>query len=343
MIVGDADPVYPTEKFSIGIDIGGTKTLGGVVNSAGEIIHKIQIPTPKQKPILALTHMVKQLQAHCSNERNTQGRESQITAIGCGIAGFINYDTAQVLFSAHLKDAYRNIYEELTAALNLPVSIDNDANTAAYAEKIIGAAQPYEECLVINLGTGIGGAIISGGQLARGHHGISGEFGHMIVDPQGKPCECGQNGCWEQYCSGSSLQKEIQDDLDNRILATSEIRTRSKKTAQPINGTLLAQAAAAGDPYSQEKITHIAYWLARGIANIAHVLNPEACIIGGGLSQAGAPLIAAAQSQLDSLLSYSTTFARLPLLKSQIGPESGMIGAALQAQHHMKTDTHFPK
>ena len=138
------------------------------------------------------------------------GAGDDVVAVGIGAAGFVAADRATVVFAPHLSWRDEPLEANLQRRVPVPISVDNDANAAAWAEWRFGAAQGESHVVMVNLGTGIGGAIIIDGQIMRGRFGIAGEFGHMQVVPGGQRCECGNKGCWEQYASGNALVREAR-------------------------------------------------------------------------------------------------------------------------------------
>ena len=134
-------------------------------------------------------------------------REHNVSAVGIGAAGFVDANGELVRFAPHLSWREEPLRAKLMDRLNVPVFVDNDANTALWAEHRFGAAQGEENVVLVTLGTGIGGALLINGRLYRGANGMAGEFGHMQLVPEGRPCECGRRGCWEQYSSGKALAR----------------------------------------------------------------------------------------------------------------------------------------
>ena len=183
--------------LAIGIDIGGTKVAAGVVDPDGTIVASARRETPGQDP-RAVERVIADLVRELGSGR-------RIRSVGIGAAGWMDLDNGTVLFSPHL--AWRNepLRANLEKALRRRVTVLNDADAAAWAEWRFGAGRGEPRLVLITLGTGIGGAMIMGGVLERGRHGVAGEFGHQIIVPNGHRCECGNRGCWEQYASGNAL------------------------------------------------------------------------------------------------------------------------------------------
>ncbi|WP_313408086.1 ROK family protein, partial [Aeromicrobium sp.] len=197
------------ERLAVGIDIGGTKIAGGVVDEDGRVLARSRRATPTTDALAVLDAIAGIVE---------EFREAyQVRAVGVGAAGYVDVTGSTVVFSPHL--AWRNepLRDAVVRRTGLPVLVDNDANAAGWAEWRFGAAQNQPDVVLVNLGTGIGGAMVLDGRLYRGHSGMAGEFGHQRVVDEGRPCECGNRGCWEQYASGHVL--------DRRALAAVESGT----------------------------------------------------------------------------------------------------------------------
>lgn len=265
--------------LSIGIDIGGTKVAAGVVDDEGNVLRRLQRPTPSRSPEAvedAIVEVVEELAA-----------SHDVGAVGIGAAGWVDTDQAIVRFSPHL--AWRN--EPLKARLNqridLPVIVDNDANAAAWAEYRYGAGRNASVMVCLTLGTGIGGAVVINGRLFRGRYGMAGEFGHMGVVPEGHWCPCGNRGCWEQYASGNSLVRDAKALLRENSPQVRGLLDRIGGDIDALVGPDVTAAAMEGDQIAIELISDVGFWLGKGIANLAAALDPDLFVIGGGVSAAG--------------------------------------------------------
>ncbi len=312
-----------SDKLAIGIDIGGTKIAAGVVDEDGRIVARLRRETPTTEApavIDAIAEITEELR-----------REHHITALGIGAAGFVDATQSTVLFAPHL--AWRNepLRDSVARRTGLPVMVDNDANASGWAEWRFGAAQGEADLVLITLGTGIGGAIVIDGQPYRGKFGIAGEFGHMQVVPDGHLCECGNNGCWEQYASGRVLTRRAQaaaadgTDLGKAMLAAAGDIDR-------IEGSLVSRLADEGNAEAIEWIREVGDWLGVGIANLAAALDPGMFVIGGGVSDAGALLIDPARAAFSRTLTGRGYRAEARIVRAHLGPEAGLIGAADMAR-----------
>jgi glucokinase len=189
--------------LAIGVDVGGTKVAAGVVDEAGHILTKLKRSTPAASPLRteqAIADVVTELLA---------GHD--VAAIGLGAAGFVDGDRATMLFAPNLAWRDEPLKQRVEERLGREVVVENDANASAWAETRFGAARGYRDVMLVAVGTGIGAAIIIGGELYRGRWGIAGEPGHVRVVPDGRLCGCGNRGCWEQYASGNALVAEARE------------------------------------------------------------------------------------------------------------------------------------
>ena len=291
-------------ELTIGVDIGGSKVAAAVVDADGVVLARADRTTPERTtaPRVVEDTIVDAITAL------RQGRS--VAAVGIGAAGFVDASGRRVMFAPHLSWRDEPLGERLEQRLGLPVVVDNDANTALWAEHRFGAARGVADVVLITLGTGIGGAILIGGHRYRGHGGMAGEFGHTQVVPDGRPCECGRTGCWEQYCSGKALARF------------------AREAGRELSGPELTTAAQEGDIVAQGACAEVGRWLGIGVANAVAVLDPELVLVGGGVSAAGELLLAPARRALATAL-VAAEHRVLPLLRiAALGADAGVIGAA---------------
>lgn len=179
--------------------------MAGVVDADGNILEQLRTETPdKSKSPKVVEDTIVELVLDLSDRHD-------VHAVGIGAAGWVDADRSKVLFAPHLAWRDEPLRDAIASRLVVPVMVDNDANTAAWAEWRFGAGRGEDHLVMITLGTGIGGAILEDGQVKRGKYGVAGEFGHMQVVPSGHRCPCGNRGCWEQYSSGNALVREARN------------------------------------------------------------------------------------------------------------------------------------
>ena len=210
----------------------------------------------------------------------------------------------------------------------MPISVDNDANAAAWAEWRFGAAQGDSHVVMVNLGTGIGGAMIMDGQILRGRFGIAGEFGHMQVVPGGQRCECGNKGCWEQYASGNALVREARSMMTANSPMATDLLALAGGDPSTLTGPMITEAARDGDQTATELLGEIGQWLGVGIANLAAAFDPGVFVIGGGVSAAGDLLLGPARDTFRRHLTGRGYRPEARIVAAALGNEAGLIGAA---------------
>lgn len=326
----------PSRNLVCGLDLGGTKVLGVVIDpartpQASDSTYGIEIskrvPTPHDGPdALAetLAGLVADLRAQTRDELG-----SDVTAIGLGAPGLVDRD-GMMHTGPNLPGIVRFPFaRHLTAATGLPTVVDNDATCAAWAEHERGASGGHNHTLFLTLGTGIGAGITVKGELLRGANGFAGEPGHMIVDPNGPPCPCGRRGCWERYGSGSGLARIARDAAHGgRAPRVVEL---AGGDPEDVRGEHVTQAAAEGAPGAHEIMEHFGWWVALGVANLVAVLDSEMVIIGGGLVEAGDIVIDPIRRAFPDLAFGFGSRPTVPIERASMGEAAGAIGAALLA------------
>lgn len=304
---------------AIGIDIGGTKVAGALVDEHGVIVREVRVATPVQDPaalVDAVVGVVNQL------------REGQpVLGVGVAMAGFIDHQQANVIYGTNFGWKNYPLKSEIESKLEVPVVIENDANAAGWAEYRFGAGRGYRHMVMLTLGTGVGGAIIADGKMLRGGFGTAGELGHMRVVPDGLPCGCGQRGCIESYASGTALLKAAKELAKSGGAAGARL-AELKAEAGELTGVQVYQALVEGDPGALGLLENVASWLGQAIASLSAILDPEIVVIGGGVSQAGDLLL---EPIRQSFRKYSPAGGFRPELKiatAEFVNDAGVVGAA---------------
>ncbi|MGZ4465841.1 MAG: ROK family protein, partial [Nocardioides sp.] len=272
-MVGRWDPL------TVGVDIGGTKVLAGVVDSTGRVLARERRATHGSSPAAVEDTIVGLVQDFRASY--------DVAAVGVGAAGFVDATRSTVMFSPHLAWRDEPLRDAVMGRLGLPVVVDNDANTAALAESRFGAGVGQRIVLCVTLGTGIGGALVIDNRVFRGAHGMAGEFGHMQVVPDGHRCQCGNRGCWEQYASGNALVRDARELLAADSPVAHRLRELVGGDPAALTGPLVTEAARDGDPVSRELFADMGAWLGVGLAGMTAAFDPSCIIVGGGVSEAG--------------------------------------------------------
>jgi glucokinase len=307
----------------IGVDVGGTKVLAGVVTSSGAVAATAHRSTPGRAvaPTIVEDALVEAVLEVADG--------ATIAAVGVAAAGFVDQAGERVMFAPHLPWRGEPVRAHLQQRWGSPVVLDNDANCAAVGEWTYGAARGTESALMITLGTGIGSAILLDGVVHRGRNGMAGEFGHMQMVPGGLECECGGSGCWEQYCSGKALLRFVRARLGSEPTSLEEACAGDPAA---LTGPMVTEAAMAGDAVAAAAYREIGTWLGVGIANLVAAFDPDCVVVGGGVSDAGDLLLGPAREALSESLVGAAYRVLPPVHRAELGPEAGLVGAAALAR-----------
>ncbi|HYG57809.1 MAG TPA: ROK family protein [Symbiobacteriaceae bacterium] len=291
-------------RCAVGIDVGGTKICGGLVDGTGHVIALQKRPTPVAEGPEAIFDtmraMVRELIAKCGHR--------EVVGLGLGMPGLLDREKGISVFSPNT--GWRNVpvLSEF-AEFGLPMDMDNDVRCHAVGELHFGAGRGLDNFILLTLGTGIGSGIVMGGQLYRGATGMAGEIGHITLAPGGPLCGCGKHGCFEAVASGRNIGR------------------RAREAGIAGSGRELFQKAAAGDLRALELVDRVAYDLGRGISIYAHLLNPRRVIVGGGVALAGELLFEPMRRYADqeTMPGVRGTYDIVP---AALGDEAGAVGAA---------------
>ena len=305
----------------IGVDLGGTKLLAGVVDADLAVHHRAFRPAPTSNVLDALEAIAREL---------IQTADAPVSAVGVGIPSLMDTDRRTARWTNHLDLEGVAVGDLLSERLGLPVTVDNDANVAMLAEHRAGVARDALHAVMLTLGTGIGGAMVLGGRLVRGSRGAAGEWGHVTVDADGPPCHghCPGHGCLETMASGVALAREGErfavEQPDSAL-------GREHAAGRPINGALVTELAHDGDEAAIAAVGVVGRWLGVGLASIANALDPEVIVIGGGVIAGGDLLLEPARTELRAR-ALPPVADQVRVEAARFGAESGMLGAALLAR-----------
>ena len=319
--------------LTLGIDIGGTKIAGGLVDDSGGVLDCVRRETPGHA-IEAVENAIVSVVDELCDRANT-GAHGNVVGVGIGAAGWVSTDRSTVLFSPHLAWRDTPLRADLTERMSLPVWVDNDANAAAWAEYRFGAARGHDTVACVTLGTGIGGGVISGGRLQRGAFGVAGEWGHTRVVPDGRRCVCGNRGCWEQYASGRALARAGQELIEVAPAAASALLAAVNGDGSQLTGADVAAAALAGDLAAIELVREVGAWLGEGIVTIAMIVDPSVIVVGGGVGALGELLLGPARERFAVALPGRGYRPAPDIVEASLGADAGMIGAAELARNKL--------
>ncbi len=312
---------HSVSGLSIGVDIGGTKVLGGVVDASGKILTTHRKDTPKQGGD-ALTQTI----ADVINELKS---EYQAECVGISAAGFVSSDRKTMLATPNISGWNGiNLEKEISSRVNLPVVIENDANAAAWGEARYGAGRGEDQMMMLTVGTGIGGGIVVNGALHRGAFGVAAEFGHIRVVPEGHLCGCGARGCFEQYASGNALMRHAREAIAASPDASHNLLARGNGTIEGLSGKHITEAAREGDMVALAAFNTTAQWLGAGIASLCVLLDPACVVIGGGVIDAGEILLAPTRAAVDRYMPFNGKHPTPRIVAAELGNDAGVVGAA---------------
>lgn len=307
--------------FSIGVDVGGTKVLGGVVNEHGSVLAHARRDTPRQGGS-ALTRAIADVALELM-------KDYDVSCVGISAAGFVSSDRKTMLASPNIAGWNGvNLDRELGALIGLPLVIENDANAAAWGEARFGAGVNEDHLMMLTIGTGIGGGVVVNGQLYRGAFGVAAEFGHMRVVPDGHLCGCGGRGCFEQYASGNALLRHAREAINASPEVARNLLALGDGTVNGLTGKHITDAARQGDAVALAAFNTTAQWLGAGIASLSVVLDPACVVIGGGVIDAGEILLAPTRAAVERYMPFAGKHPSPRIIAAELGNEAGLVGAA---------------
>lgn len=312
--------------FYIGVDLGGTNIAAGLVNSEGKIIAKGSVPTLRKREY---PEIIKDMAALIFDLINSQGMNiSDFHSIGVGSPGIPDCSEGKIVYASNINFRDVPLRKELQKYINLPVYVNNDANIAAFAESVAGAAKGYKTSVTVTIGTGIGSGIIIDGKIFSGFNNAATEFGHMVLQMNGEPCNCGRRGCWETYASATACINQTKaaaaqnpDSLINKLVG-GDLDKIDAKTA--------FDAAKQGDEAAVNVVDQYIRYIGAGLANIINCFQPEVIVIGGGVCKEGEYLLAPLREFVKA-----NTFAPAHNIKiaeikaAEMGNDAGIVGAAM--------------
>ena len=314
------------KNFSIGIDLGGTNIKYGIVSSEGEILKKGMIPSfAGSKKEIILSNIKKAIATLLIFARENNVK---IESIGLGCPGTVNIETGTIMNMVpnvpQLKNV--NIKEELKKYFDLPIFVDNDANLMGWAEYLFGAAQGYDNCLCLTIGTGIGSGIILDGKLFHGSSFAGAEFGHTSICYDGIECNCGNIGCVEMYASARAMVYKARKLLSNG--KDSILNNMVGGDLKKVSTKLIFDAWKKNDRLCSQIVEETCLYLGTAIASAVNLLNPEVVVIGGGVAEAGMRFIKKIEKETKKRANPSA-IKDLKVVKAQLGNDAGFIGAGV--------------
>lgn len=316
---------HTAKKYYLGLDLGGTNIVAGVVDETCRIISKKSIPANAGRPIEEVSCDMAEVSKEAVHLAGL--RLSDLSSWGIGMPSCVNPATHLLVHANNFGWKNVPIYDYLQKHISLPLYISNDANCAAYGEVLAGAAKNYTDAILLTLGTGVGGGIILNKKIYSGADNMGAELGHTKLVYNGVRCTCGQYGCLESYCSSTALirraKKAVKKHPDSLMMEM------AGQDASKINGEIVFESAGKGDIPAMEIVDEYCSYLAAGISSFIVIFRPQIIILGGGMAHAGDLLLEPVNKKL-----FACTFAAeeigIPkVIRATLGNDAGLIGAAL--------------
>ena len=310
-------------KYYVGIDLGGTNIVAGVVDEEYNIIAKASTKTNCPRPEKEIADDMARMAIEAV--KNAKLSMDQIEWIGVGTPGIANSETGIIEYSNNLGFKNTPMVKYIQETIDKPVFIENDANAAAYGEFVAGAAKGAKNAVCITLGTGVGGGIIIDGRIYSGSNFAGAEIGHTVIEVDGAQCSCGRKGCFEAYSSATGLirmTKEAIAEHPDCIMAQSE-KEKGKVTARTSFDCM-----RAGDKYAKAVVDKYIKYLAAGITNTINIFQPDVLCIGGGVCNEGDPLLLPVKELVKNEVYTRNSEKNTEIVIAKLGNDAGIIGAA---------------
>lgn len=313
----------------IGIDLGGTNIAVGCVDSDGKIVSKCSLPTQSGRDYKEIVHDMAVL---CKKTAANAGcAPEDIRAIGIGSPGTIDSEKGEIVFAGNLHMKKAPVADEMMKYFNIPVYMENDANAAAYGE-YIACGHDTDSFVFITLGTGVGGGIIINKKIYRGFNNAGAEIGHMTLEMNGKPCNCGKTGCYERYASVTALKEQTKEMMDK--YPDSLMHSWVAKQGH-ISGRTAFECAALGDEAAVKVRDAYIRYVAEGILSIVNIFQPEILVIGGGISKEGDTLLLPIK-EFVCKRDFNKLMPKTDIRIAKLFNDAGIVGAAMAAKNSIK-------
>lgn len=314
-----------SKKYRVGVDLGGTNIAVGVIDENYNIIGrgklKTNVPRPAEEIMADIVKGVKMAAEEAKISL------SQIESIGIGTPGNVDKKTGYIEYANNLYFNQVPAVKLINELIDAKVYLENDANCAALGEAIAGVGKGKKLFIAITLGTGVGGGIINEGKVMAGCNEAGGELGHMVIEMNGIPCNCGRTGCWEAYASATALVEQTQKAmLDHR---DSKMWSLAAESLDNVNGRTAFDAMRAGDEWGKKVVEQYIEYVAVGTVNIINIFQPEMICFGGGICNEGETLLAPLRKYVEQFRYSRYSSTQTELCRAKLGNDAGIIGAAL--------------
>ena len=311
----------------VGIDLGGTNIKAGVVTDEGKLLNKVTCKTNADRPMEDIIHDMGRLAADAVKDAGLE--VSDIEAIGIGSPGTPDNDEGLLVYSNNLPFVMAPMRKLIREVIDLPVYIDNDANCAAMAEAVAGAAKGAKDSVTITLGTGVGAGVIVDGKIYSGFNQAGSEFGHTVLVSGGIECPCGRKGCFEQYASASALARMTREAAEKN---PDSLLNKVYEQQGEWNAQIAFIAMRDGDETAKEVVDTYTSYLADGLANAINAFMPEVLVVGGGVCNEGDPLLIPMREKTMSRPYFGPGVKKTKIELAQMGNDAGIVGAAMMGK-----------
>lgn len=311
----------------VGIDLGGTNIKAGVVTDEGKLLNKVTCKTNADRPMENIIHDMGRLAADAVKDAGLE--VSDIEAIGIGSPGTPDNDEGLLVYSNNLPFVMAPMRKLIREVIDLPVYIDNDANCAAMAEAVAGAAKGAKDSVTITLGTGVGAGVIVDGKIYSGFNQAGSEFGHTVLVSGGIECPCGRKGCFEQYASASALARMTREAAEKN---PDSLLNKVYEQQGEWNAQIAFIAMRDGDETAKEVVDTYTSYLADGLANAINAFMPEVLVVGGGVCNEGDPLLIPMREKTMSRPYFGPGVKKTRIELAQMGNDAGIVGAAMMGK-----------
>ena len=310
--------------YYVGIDLGGTNIKAGVVDSEGKLVNKLSIKTHAERSMEEIIHDMGTLAKDAIADAGLQ--VSDVEAIGIGSPGTPDNKEGLLVYSSNLPFNNAPMRKLIREVVDLPVYIDNDANCAAMAEAVAGAAKGTKDSVTITLGTGVGAGVIVNGRIYSGFNQAGSEFGHTVLVSGGIQCKCGRKGCFEQYASATALARMTEESAKAN---PDSVMNRLLEETGHSNAKIAFVAMREGDKAAADVIDQFTDYLADGLANAINTFMPEVLVVGGGVCNEGDPLLIPMREKTMSRPYFGPGVPKTEIRLAQMGNDAGIVGAAM--------------
>jgi glucokinase len=309
--------------YRIGIDLGGTNIVAGVVDENYKIIAKAKRKTRLPRPADDIIRDMAEIAREAVESAGISMDE--VAMVGVGSPGTCNPETGIIEYSNNIRFENVHMCDMLGSLLGKDVYIENDANAAALGEALAGAAKGAQNCVCITLGTGVGGGIIIDGKIYGGFNYAGAELGHTVIMVDGLPCTCGRNGCWESYASATALIRQTREAMEKN---PDSIMWEIAGSLDNVDGRTSFDAMRKGDTAGKEVVDRYIEYIACGLTNMINIFQPEILCIGGGICKEGDTLLKPLEEYIKSERYSKFSAKQTKLCVAKLGNDAGIIGAA---------------